>query len=241
MDSDLDRRRAEYIRSEFTQKWRNKLQVDGEFNLVCGDEETMYLTRPADAIHVWERIKSLPESTSISVVVDGFAGVGGDTLAAMHFFGNVIAVQRGSNSKESMRFNYLKWNTFILRWFFPKKYTVECEKKSLSEFLQRRRLDVVRSLLYLDPPWLLPDGKYRNGEQLQYLLQEECFKYLDNMKPYLICMKLPPLVKTVSKWIEGYDLIDTIELRRNNENKDVKFNVFVLRRHSRHLESYEYT
>jgi 16S rRNA G966 N2-methylase RsmD len=220
-------RKAEHIRSKLTRSWREILNVGEDFILVCGDEDTLYLTHPEDAVKIWTKLASLTEGRDISFVVDGFAGVGDDTLAAMCVFKNVIAVQHASNARENMRFNCLKWNTFVMKYFFPGKFKAKCKKRSLSEFLRGMEQTSKHSLLYLDPPWLLSDGKYKNELQLLEFLRQECFEYHHVINPYLICIKLPPLVKEVHGWISGYDLIDTIEIRR--KTGDVKFNVFVFK------------
>ena len=191
--------KAQFILREFNSSWTKEL--GRKVQLVCSEEETAYITRPADALAIQKEIAK--HTDELTVVLDAFACVGGDSLAAMHIHrqADVYAVQRVRNAEEEERFGRLGRNLRQFRGALERKGKVEWHRSDIGSFIQQFKIDI--SLLYLDPPWAVGEDprEISTAEAIRVFLKHNVFDYLRRKScPRLICLKLPYMVHDIEEW-----------------------------------------
>ena len=197
--------KAQYIRGKFNSVWSSELRGGGELKkelrLVCSDDETVYLTHPKDALEIQREIANHTEK--VEVVLDAFACVGGDSLAAMyvHREAHVHAVQRVTTIEEKERFERLATNLKQFRGTVRRSGKVLWYQSDIGSFLMKFDSDI--SLLYLDPPWALGEDPkvISSSESIRVFLKHNVFDFLrTKQSPRLICFKLPYKVDDIEEW-----------------------------------------
>ena len=126
--------KARAIQSNFIRQWREKL---GNWKLIleCDPEETLYLTRPEDAVQIQTRIRD-DLSTPLLNIVDAFACIGGDSIAAMyvHRGAQIHAVQRTASIAERHRFQRLQNNLAAVSRCLFRRTDVHCYDQDIRRF-----------------------------------------------------------------------------------------------------------
>ena len=212
--------KAQYILEEFNSVWTNKLGK--QMHLACSEEEAMYLTRPNDALRIQMEIAK--HTDNLEVIVDAFACVGGDALAAMYIHRNarVLAVQRAGSAEERRRFLRLRRNLIQFSKALPDD-KVSWYPSDICHFLEGFNESI--SLLFLDPPWALGGDptKISPAEVIRAFLKLNVFDALQT-KPYLICFKLPHQVDDIAEWPGlPYSTVSHLHVRG-------KYHVYILQR-----------
>jgi len=221
--------KALFLSNELTTRWKRVLGVsDARFRLVCSAEETVYFTRPDDALAIQREISK--HLGTVSVFLDAFACVGGDSMAALyvHKEADVHAVQRAKSEEERARFIRLGQNLRAIRKSCSNRTgSVRWYDIDIGSFLMQTDLPEI-SVLYLDPPWAVgadPEKVSSNNEICRFLRQN-VFRFLKrDVAPSLICLKLPHFVGNIEEWpnIETeYALVAHLHVRK-------KYHVYVLK------------
>jgi hypothetical protein len=79
---------------------------------------------------------------SNSVIVDAFAGAGGNTMAFMMFFERVYAIEVNADRKKM-----LDHNVQLVKQYYPESYNVITR----NDFYQN--VDILPDIVFFDPPW----------------------------------------------------------------------------------------
>ena len=221
--------KEEFISDEFDSMWRRFLGVDDRrFHLECSPEETLYLTRPGDAVAIQEEVAK--HIRSVKVFLDAFACVGGDSIAAMfvHREADVHAVQRVRGDEERERFERLGRNLRTVRRVCRRAGVVRWYDVDIGNFLMRGELSCI-SVLFLDPPWCLGrnPAEISSNEAIREFLWQNVFRFLGGVAPVVICLKLPRRAADVEEWSGSieYEVVACMDMRR-------KYVVYVLKRKS---------
>jgi hypothetical protein len=218
------RNKHEFIQNELGALWAAKLGVQS-LKLECTKEEADYVTRPSDAMFIQEEItKSMAH---IKVFVDGFASIGGDSMAATyaHPSSQIYAVQRIKTREEENRFERLVKNMKAFhraahRAAGGHQGEVVCVPEDIGTFLRNSKERKVNiSVLYLDPPWSLDEpGVISPMVDIHKFLTNNVYNHLPrgHLIP-LICLKLPHEVKDLDEWLPKklrYQLVKTLFIRK---------------------------
>ena len=195
----MDDGKAEYIRGRFSLEWANILECP--VTLECSDEETKYLTRPYDAMKIQRMISGHVERAD--VVVDAFACIGRDSLAAMcvHRAADLYAVQRVKGATERERFDRLGVNIRRVRNILRRPGRVYWIDSDVGNFLMN--FDKNISVLHLDPPWALGSDPSSISplSEIRRFLKHNVFDHLrKGYYPRVICFKLPCRADDIEDW-----------------------------------------
>ena len=190
--------KAQHISEQFEKLWTNILGK--RVNLLCDDKETTYLTQPYDALEIQTEIAK--HTGNLKVIVDAFACIGGDSLAAIYIHRNadVYAIQRVESAEERERFQRLVHNLTQFRGVFRRTGRVTWYQTDIGHFLTWFQSPI--SLLYLDPPWALgEDTRIASSDEIRDFLTHNVFNSLQGKAPpRMICFKLPHKVHNITEW-----------------------------------------
>lgn len=195
----MDDGKARHIRGKFSSEWAEILER--RVTLECSDEETVYLTRPNDAMKI-QRIIS-KHVDRVEVVVDAFACIGGDSLAIMcvHPSADLYAIQRVKSDVERDRFSRLGSNIRKVRNILRRPGRVNWVDSDVGNFLMK--FDQSISVLYLDPPWAVGSdpSKISPLSEIRRFLENNVFNHLrKDAYPRAICFKLPFKARDIENW-----------------------------------------
>lgn len=177
-------------------EWTMHLPTPFRFDMT--EEEARYVTYPHDAIKIQRK---LAELAKVKVLVDLFACVGGDTLAAafVHRTALIIAIQRAEDDKEKARFGRLVDNVRRFRPLCHRTQRIQCVAHNAEAWVP----PAGPYALYMDPPW-----ENKSAKQVAQHLQ---VAVLGRLEPQIVCVKLPG---KVVDWGSGYKLRALLRLGR---------------------------
>lgn len=188
------------MRNRAEAQWLGHLPAPLRFAMT--DEEARYVTLPDDAVRIQRRLANL---WSGRLLVDAFACVGGDTLAAalVHRRARIVAVQRADTDEERARFGRLVDNVRAFRPLCHRTQRIECVAQDAGAFLGGADYGDDWAL-YLDPPW-----ERRGADAIMASLGPLVFDRLRG-RPRVVCTKLPARCEA----LPGYALHSVLGLGR---------------------------
>jgi hypothetical protein len=200
--------KAKYIRDDFRRKWARQLKISmSEFDFQCNDEEVMYITRPDDALYIHTAIGGALLGETCTTFIDAFAGVGGDTVAAINQFrnSNIFAIQLEMHTNTG-RIDRLRNNVKVFQSILQRESSVDVIHNDIGIFLSQLVENQPVSVLYLDPPWALgaDHSSYSPPAVINHFLTRRVWEPLQRKKiyPLLIVLKLPgnPTSPRIEEW-----------------------------------------
>jgi hypothetical protein len=139
-------------------------------NFLFDAEESRYITFPSHTNERSDYLKKMIKAAN-PLIVDGFACVGGDSIAFMGDFptADLFAVQRVATGSEKERFTRLVHNISDFntkhRMDVPSAVAVPCAVETFIPNMQQ-----TIDLLYLDPPWEISEGReYDESSIMAYI------------------------------------------------------------------------
>ncbi len=226
--------KAEYLKEDFVNRWSGRLAVT-RFAFECDTDEASYMTRPGQAFKIHEEIAHALQGDQCETFIDAFAGVGGDTLAAMDQFkqAHIFAIQPDVEGDQG-RFMRLKQNIETFKGVVKGRIntdSVTAKHMNINTFLTDWHTTI--SILYLDPPWALGKDKhnYSPAAIIESFLDKNVWEPLQKSKeihPLCIVLKLPHNVRDgVESWPK---LPDSVYKQVKHFHPDSKFTMYILRR-----------
>jgi hypothetical protein len=192
-----------------------------EMDFQFDEEESKYITYPHQVHERSALLKTLIRAPN-PVIVDGFACVGGDSVALMADFpgADLYAVQCVTCAAENSRFCRLIHNVTEFNTKFRQKradvFTISC---AVEDFMQQFNKTV--DLLYLDPPWfthgrcIAPDAIM---SQLNAILRIAKFHV-----KFIVIKVQTGIID--AEYFRGYTLVRSLTVNTSRKNK-FYFHVF---------------
>ena len=180
---------------EFNDYWFLEFHTNINFAFGAEDLNSLTLTDPAMGRNMFLQ-KFFIESP---VILEAFAGVGGDTITFLLKFKpkHLFAVQHGSpltsHPIEGRAYNLLQLNvnSFLSQYPDIPRNSITFSDETIQNFIAHTPGLTHVDLLYLDPPWVLNGVNECTPEELVDFLNEYVFKALASKKivPRVICIK----------------------------------------------------